>query len=65
MLTIGFFSEDKTIQQLPPTITGATTETSPNNGNSFGAITEMTPIALGTEKLKWFDATGLTELKIC
>ena len=55
MLTIGFSSEDKTIQVLPPTIIGATTETSPNNDGCSGAITEKTPIACGTEKLKWFD----------
>lgn len=44
---------------LPVAITGAITETSPRNDDSWGARTVTTPVGSGVERLKYGPATGL------
>ena len=61
----GLVSLAKTMQVLPPTITGAITETNPNKEVCCGAIIATTPVDSGLEKLKCDDATGFTLLKTC
>src|SRR6185369_4338293 len=58
----GFFSEARTIQVLPPAITGSTTETKPVSEVFSSAMIATTPKGSGTEKLKCEEATGFTEL---
>ena len=48
----GFVSEASTMHVFPPAITGAITETNPNNESLCGAMIETTPVGSGTEKLK-------------
>ena len=45
-------SDATTTQVLPPTITGATTDTSPSSDEPAGATTATTPVGSGTEKSK-------------
>ena len=55
----GFVSDARTTQVLPPAITGAITETNPNNESFCGAIIETTPVGSGTEKLKCEDGNRI------
>src|SRR6185503_18458672 len=61
----GLVSDASTTQVFPPAITGAMTDTNPNNESLCGAIMETTPVGSGTEKLKCELATGFTELNNC
>ena len=48
----GISSEARITAVFPPTIVGAIKEIIPNNGFSFGAIMETTPVGSRVEKLK-------------
>ncbi len=61
----GNFSDASTMQVLPPTIVGATLDTSPSSPLSLGASIETTPVGSRTEKLKCDELTGFTALNTC
>ena len=61
----GCSSEATTTTALPPTIAGATRETSPASAGSGGARIPTTPVGSGTVKLKYGPATGFDEPSTC
>jgi hypothetical protein len=61
----GWVWDATTTVVLPPTIAGATRETSPRSGGSSGARIPTTPVGSGTVKLKYGPATGFDEPSTC
>src|SRR5439155_22693074 len=57
----GCGSEATTTAALPPTIAGATRETSPARAGSAGARIPTTPVGSGTVKLKYGPATAFED----
>src|SRR5262245_53444508 len=54
-----------TTQVFPPTMTGATTETSPSRDEDEGATTPTTPVGSGVVRLKNGPATGFADPRTC
>src|SRR5213592_2968664 len=61
----GLVSDATTTAVLPPTITGASRETSPSSAGSSGARTPTTPVGSGIVKLKYGAATGFAPPSTC
>ena len=62
---IGAIKYSHRISIFPETNAGIIEVIKPSKGLSSGAKTATTPVGSITEKLKWEEATGLTELEIC
>ena len=61
----GCCSEATTTAALPPTIAGASLETSPSSAGSSGARIPTTPVGSGIVKLKYGPATGFVPPSTC
>src|SRR5216117_3244638 len=61
----GCVSEAIASAVLPPTMTGASRETSASSGGSSGATIPTTPVGSGMVKLKYGPATGFDEPSTC
>src|SRR5919201_1011061 len=61
----GRLSEATTTAVLPPTIAGASRETSPSSGGSSGAKVPTTPVGSGMVKLKYGAATACAPPSTC